>query len=162
MSTSRIVTINEILKKFKEFVESHKQLRDFGYGPTSDIGTSRQMEFPYLWVTHQSDSRINIENKTALPELKFTLLFMDQVINLENVRDAVGEDSDNGRDVISDCFQYLQDMVTEIEKSYGKYGIKILENVRVFPAFDETPDKVNGWAGEITLKLSYVNCDVLV
>lgn len=161
MATTRIVTINEVLNLMESFVDDHKMLRDFGYGPTSEISTSRQMEFPYLWVTHQSDSYINIENKTAIPALKFALIFADKINNSENVENAVGEGSDNGRDILSDCFQYLQDMITKIEKDYGKYGIKISESVRNYPVFDDTPDKVNGWVGELTLKLTYVNCDIL-
>lgn len=160
MPTTRIVTLNELLTLMKNFVTAHPQMRDFGYGPTSDIGTSRQMQFPYLWATHQSDSYIRIDNKTAIPELKIVLLFMDQV-NDQNLTDgAAGEDSDNGQEIMSDTLQYLQDCVTEIEINWGQYGLKIAEDVRIFPAFDETTDKVNGWAAEVTFRMSYINCEI--
>lgn len=158
MSTTKIITINEIVNLFKGFVQSHGQLEDFGYGPTSEISTSRMMKFPYLWLTHQSDSYIKIANKTSIPELKFVVLFMDQVndqVNLDNVN---GLASNNGQEIISDTFQYLQDCISTITKDWGQYGIMVSEDVRCFPTFDQTTDKVNGWAGEVTLKLSYVNC----
>ena len=158
MATTRIVTLNEVLGYMKAFQESHGMLNDFGYGSTSEIGTSRQMSFPYMWVSHQSDSYIRVLNKTSLPELKFLVFFMDQINIQENFEDTNGENSDNGQEVMSDMFQCVQDLVMEIEKSWGVYGIKISEDVRFFPGFDETQDAVNGWVCEITLKLSYVNC----
>jgi hypothetical protein len=160
MPTTRIVTLNEILQLMQNFVDAHPQLKDFGYGPTSEIGTSRGMKFPYLWATHQSDSYIRIGNKTAIPELKVVLLFMDQVNDQANVNDAVGENSDNGQEIMSDTLQYLQDCITEIQINWGQYGVLIIEDVRTFPAFDETTDKVNGWAAEVTFKMTYINCEV--
>ena len=50
MATTNIITINQLIKLFNDFSDSHLQLKDFGYGPTSEIGTTRQMNFPYLWV----------------------------------------------------------------------------------------------------------------
>jgi len=159
MATTRIVSINEILGYFKTFQEAHAQLTDFGYGPTSDIGTSVQMDFAYLWVTHQSDSYIKIStNKTQIPELKFVLLFMDQVNIQENFEGVNGENSNNGQEIISDMFQVLQDCLADIISNWGTYGIMIAEDVRVYPAFDETNDAVNGWAAEVTFKLSHINC----
>ena len=160
MATTRIVTLNEILDLFKAFADAHPQLRSFGYGPTSDIGTTKQMKFPYLWASHQSDSYIKIGNKTSIPELKIVLIFMDQINIQKNVEDAIGEDSDNGQEIMSDMLQVLQDCVVEIQNNYGQYGIMISEDVRVYPAFDETTDKANGWVGEFTLKLRQFNCEI--
>lgn len=159
MPTTRIVTFNELLNLCDDFVASSPMVKDFDYGPTSEIGTSRQMRFPYIWATHQTDSYIRIENKTGIPELKILFLFMDQ-LNDQNITEGNGEGSNNGRDIMSDMFQLAQDFVTNIEKNWGKLGIKISEDVRIFPAFDETPDKVNGWGAEITLKLKYINCQL--
>jgi hypothetical protein len=157
---TRIVTLNEVLDLFQQFVDAHPQLRDFGYGQTSDIGTTKQMQFPYLWASHQSDSYIRVINKTAIPELKILLLFMDQVNDQKNVNDAVGQNSNNGQEVMSDMLQVLQDCITHIEVNWGAFGIKIVEDVRCYPGFDETTDKVNGWVGELTLKLTYYNCEI--
>lgn len=159
MPTTRIVTINEIIGHFNTFKDGHPQLNDMGYGPTSEIGVSRQMEFPYLWITHQSDSFIKIStNKTQIPELKFVMLFMDQVNDEVNTDNVNGEDSNNGQEVLSDMFQVMQDCVGNIISNWGQYGIMITEDVRTFPAFDETTDRVNGWAAEITFTLSHINC----
>jgi len=155
---TRIVTLNEILDLFQQFVDGHPQLRDFGYGPTSDIGTTKQMEFPFMWASHQSDSYIRIGNKTSIPELKIILIFMDQVNIQANVNDAVGQNSNNGQEIMSDMLQVLQDCVVDIQLNYGQYGIMMSEDVRIYPAFDETTDKTNGWVGEFTLKLTQFNC----
>jgi hypothetical protein len=160
MATTQIVTINQILGYFEDFVNTHEQLKSFGYGPTSEVGVSKQMTFPYMWVSHQSDSYIRITNKTQIPELKFVLLFMDQVNIQSNYQNINGQDSNNGQEVISDTFQYLQDCITEMNTNWTSRGIMIAEDVRVYPAFDETPDKVNGWVGEVTLKLTHVNCSI--
>ena len=160
MATTRIVTLNEVLNLCENFVSSHPMISDFGYGPTSEIGTSRQMKFPYIWATHQTDSYIRVANKTAIPELNLMFLFMDQINNQNNTDDNVGEGSDNGTDIMSDMFQLLQDFVIEIETNWGQYGIMITEDVRALATFDETTDKVNGWAGEFSLKLSYTNCEI--
>ena len=55
---SKIITLNQLIQMFNDFSTDHLQLNDFGYGPTSDIGTSKNMSFPYLWVTHSQASSI--------------------------------------------------------------------------------------------------------
>lgn len=160
MSVTRIVTLNEIIQLFEDFVSAHGQLTDFGYGPASDIGTSKQMTFPYMWVSHQSDSYIRVSNKTAIPELKLLLFFMDQNNDQVNFEDTNGENSTNGQEIMSDTLQMLQDCISYISANWGVSGIMISEDVRIFPGFDETQDSVNGWVGEITLKLSHINCTI--
>lgn len=157
---TKIVTLNELLDLIKTFQQDHPMLNGFGYGPTSEIGTSKKMEFPYLWVTHQSDSYLRVSNKTIIPDLKIVVLFMDQVNNQENVHSINGQDSNNGQEIMSDTFQYMQDLALYIDKNLGAYGIKISEDIRIYPAFDQTTDIVNGWAGEFTLRLTYYNCTI--
>lgn len=157
MPTTSIVTLNQILDLCESFVSAHPMLDDFGYGSTADIGTSRAMRFPYMWASHQSDSYIRILNKTAIPELKILFFFMDKVNDMKNIKNRNGEESNNGQEVMSDCLQYAQDFVNEVVANWGAYGISISEDVRIFPGFDETTDKVNGWVAEVTMKLKYVN-----
>jgi len=153
-----IVTLNQIIDLCRAFVASHPNLNDFGYGQTSDIGTTRQMRFPYMWAGHQSDSYIRIGTNNAIPELKFLFFFMDK-INDQTGLNQNGEASNNGQDIMSDCLQYAQDFVNEVLATWGSKGIKISEDVRVFPGFDETTDKVNGWIIEVTFKLKYINSE---
>ena len=154
-----IVTLNEVIKLMSNFVEGHPQLNDFGYGMTSEIGTSKQMTFPYLWATHDTDSNMGIStNKTITPELSFTLLFVDQLNQQGNYEDINGENSDNGQEILSDCFQYAQDFLATSVGYWSQYGISLNEDASAFPIQDETDDKVNGWGLRITLNLKYYNC----
>ena len=156
-------TLNQIIELFEEFATAHPQINDFGYGATSDIGQTKQMEFPYLWLSHQSDSVIKVNNKTQTPEMRFYCLFMDKVSEQPQTNDSNGFDSNNGQEILSDEFQKLQDLIAVIATEWRTKGITINEDVRCFPAIDETTDKVNGFVGEITLRFTYNNssCSVI-
>ena len=154
-----IISLNQIIKLFSDFVEAHPQLNDFGFGSTSEIGTSRQMEFPYCWVTFEQDSNLEISpNKSITPEMSFTILMVDQLNQQTNYQDINGENSDNGQEVLSDAFQYGQDLINDMVSYWSQYGISIPSDVSVYPILDETDDKVNGWAFRVSVKLKYFNC----
>jgi hypothetical protein len=161
MAQTTIITINQLMSMFKTFSDNHLQLNDFGYGPTSEIGTSRQMEFPYLWITHRTNSRIEVTNKTIVPELLFTFIIVDQINNQTNYLDENGLDSDNGQEIISDTFQISQDLILYIMTQMNQYGVMLSEDSITMEAmFDETDDKVYGWLLEPTLKLMHINCAI--
>jgi hypothetical protein len=163
MPTPNIITLNQLLKLMKDFSIAHPQLNDFGFGMTSDIGTTRQMDFGYMWVTFENDSIFEISpNKSIIPQMNFTILFVDKINDQKNDNDAVGEDSNNGQEVLSDMFLVAQDFVTEIVASWSQYGVLIEGDVSAFPLQDETDDKANGWGIRMALKLKYVNCDIPV
>jgi hypothetical protein len=161
MAQTTIITINQLMSMFKTFSDNHLQLNDFGYGPTSEIGTSRQMEFPYLWITHRTSSRLEVTNKTIVPELLFTFIIVDQINNQSNYLDENGLDSDNGQEIISDTFQISQDLVLYIMTQMNQYGVMLSEDsISMEAMFDETDDKVYGWLLEPTLKLMHINCAI--
>jgi hypothetical protein len=153
-----IISLNQIINLFSSFAEQHFFIKDFGYGPTSDIGTSRQMEFPYLWLSLDQQSSISVVNKTAVPRYGITILLMDKINIQQNYLDINGVNSDNSQEILSDTLQCLQDLITEIEVNWGNYGLKIDGDVSCFPAIDETPDKVCGWVGQFPLKVKHSNC----
>ena len=153
-----IISLNQIINLFSDFADRHYFIKDFGYGPTSDIGTSRQMEFPYLWLSLDQNSTIVVQNKTAIPQYGITVLFMDKINIQKNYLDINGVNSDNSQEVLSDMLQLLQDMITEIEVDWGNYGLRIEGSVNCFPGVDETQDKVNGWVGQFTLRVKHSNC----
>jgi len=154
-----IVTINQIIKMFSDFSDAHLQVNDFGYGPTSEIGTSRQMEFPYIWTTHRTGSVINTTNKTLIPELTFTFIVVDQINDQSNYLDINGVNSDNQQEILSDTFQISQDLITYISTSLGRYGVMLTEDsITIEPLFDETQDKVTGWIMDVNLKIKHSNC----
>lgn len=153
-----IISLNQIINLFSSFSQQHFFLQDFGYGPTSDIGTSRQMKFPYLWLSLDQNSTISIVNKTAIPTYGITVLLMDKINIQKNYLDINGVNSDNSQEVLSDTLQCLQDLITEIQVNFGNYGLFINGDVSCFPAVDETPDKVCGWVGQFPLKVKHSNC----
>lgn len=152
---SQITTLNQLIDKFKTFAELHPQINDFGFGPTSEIGTTKPMKFPYLWTSFQTDSTIRVSNNTFTPELRFYFLFMDQISDGGITPIINGEDSDNGQEILSDTFQYLQDFINYLTVSLRNERIKISEDIRCFPAEDDTKDIVNGWVAEIVLRIEH-------
>lgn len=152
----QIVTINNINDLMKGFADNHMFLQDYGIGQTSEIGVSRQLQFPYLWVTFGDNTQIEVANKTAIPGLDLTIIVADQT----NIQET--GDNFNVLDNLSDCFQIQQDLVTTITSEWGKWGIQISENPKLYPVIDETQDAVNGWAMSLRLKLTHHNCTVPV
>ena len=158
MSVVNIISLNQIINLFSSFAQQHFFINDFGYGATSEIGTSKQMKFPYLWLTLDQQSTISITNKTAVPTYGITVLLMDKINIQSNYLEINGVDSDNSQEVLSDTLQTLQDLITEIEVNWGNYGLKIDGDISCFPGVDETPDKVCGWVGQFPLKVKHSNC----
>lgn len=159
-----IITLNQLISWFQSFQERHFFLQDFGFGEPYDIGTSRQMKFPYMWMTLNDDSVIPVasNNKTAIPEISFSVLFMDKINDQPNYLDTNGFPSDNSQEILSDCFQYLQDLITEIQSHWQPYGVLFSQDVSWFPVIDETQDKATGINGRIVLRLKQVNCIIPV
>lgn len=153
-----IISLNQMVDLFSGFADRHYFLNDFGFGPTSEIGTSRQMDFPYMWVSLNENSLINPQNRTAIPELSFSVLFMDKTNIQSNYLEINGDNSDNIQEILSDMLQVLQDFITEVQVDWGNYGIIFQDVINCFPATDETQDKVNGWVGQFSFKLKHSNC----
>jgi hypothetical protein len=164
MATPNIITLNQLISWFQSFQQRHYFLKDFGFGEPYDIGTSRQMNFPYMWVTMNEDSVIPVasNNKTAIPELSFSILFMDKINDQENYLDQNGFQSNNSQEILSDCIQYVQDLVTEIQSYWSQYGVLFSQDVSFFPVVDETQDKSTGINARIVLRLKQVNCIIPV
>tara|TARA_R110001606_G_scaffold342302_1_gene490756 strand:- start:269 stop:772 length:504 start_codon:yes stop_codon:yes gene_type:complete len=156
---TKIITMNELIKKFSDFSDNHQQLKDFGYGPTSDIGVSRKMSFPYLWVTHRSPSSIAVSNKSQIPEMNLTFIVVDQINYQKNYLEENGLDSDNQQEIISDCLMIVQDLINYISSELRFQGVKLMDdNISIEPTFDDTDDRVTGWVADIPMKLIYFNC----
>lgn len=160
MAQPYIITLNQLIAQFRLFSQNHIQLNDFGYGMTSDIGTTRQMEMPYMWVTHEQDSSYVIANKVIEPQINLTFLFVDKINNQRNFSNRVGEDSNNGQEVISDMELIARDFLTYVNNSLGQYGISFASDASGTVIQDETDDKVNGWMLRLSFKLKFTNCEI--
>lgn len=160
MAATFIITFNQLMKLFNQFQQAHPQLNDFGYGPTYDIGTSRVMEFPYMWITHEIDSTIQVVNSVIQPFENLTIIFADKLNEQKNILKTNGENSNNGQEIISDMKTVALDLVTEIVKNWGQYGVMIDGDVSTYVVSDETDDKVNGVGIRISLKEKHVMCQI--
>jgi len=160
MPTTSIISLNQLINWFQLFQQNHYFLKDFGFGEPYDIGTSRQMTFPYMWVTMNEDSSIatGSNNKSAIPDISFSIMFMDKINIQENYLDTNGFPSDNSQEILSDTLQCLQDLVTMIQQNWGQYGVLISQDVSFYPAVDETQDKSTGVVGRFVLRTRQVNC----
>jgi hypothetical protein len=155
-----IVSLNQLVRWFEAFADNHFFLKDFGFGEPYDIGTTRQMEFPYMWLTLDDTSVIatGTNVKSAIPDFAFRVFFMDKINIQENYLDANGFQSDNSVEILSDTIQYLQDLTTYIQQNWGTYGVLISSDITFGPVIDETQDKSTGVSASITLRTRQVNC----
>jgi hypothetical protein len=160
MATTSIITLNQLIKWFQLFQQNHDFLKDFGFGESYDIGTSRQMTFPYMWVTLNDDNNIATGSniKSAIPDISFSILMMDKINIQENYLDTNGFPSNNSQEILSDTLQYVQDLITWIQQEWGQYGVLISQDVNFYPVIDETPDKSTGMLARIVLRTRQVNC----
>jgi hypothetical protein len=145
------------MKLFKQFQATHPTLKDFGFGPTYMIGETKQMLFPFMWTSLRPSS-ISLLNKTAIPTLSLTILFVDKLNDQENTYGVNGEDSNNGLEVLSDCFQIAQDFILYLGRELNIYGISLINDASLEPVEDESDDKLNGFALNIDLRLKHNNC----
>lgn len=154
-----IISYNQLIQMFKDFATAHPFLNDFGNGPTSEISTTRQMKFPYLWITHRNASDIVIQNKTQIPEMVLTFIIVDQINDQLVINDINGDNTDNQQEILSDTFQILQDLVDYISTQLGQFGVGLTEQtVSADPVYDETTDRATGWVSDIRLRLKHSNC----
>ena len=160
MSITSIISLNQLITWFEDFQENHYFLKDFGFGEPYDIGTSRQMNFPYMWVTMNEDSNIQTasNNKSAIPDISFSIMFMDKINNQPNYLDTNGFQSDNSQEILSDTLQCVQDLIVHIQQNWQQYGVLISQDVSFYPAVDETTDKATGVVARFVLRTRQVNC----
>jgi hypothetical protein len=161
MATNYIISLNQIVKLMNDFSDASLFLNDFGFGHTSDIGTSVQMTFPYMWVTPQPSTIGNI-NKTTIPSYNFSIIFADRINDEPNNNNTNGENSNNGQEILSDMFQVAQDFITYANSNWNVYGVILEDSITITPTMDATDDKVNGWVLDIVLKTKFINCEIAI
>lgn len=154
-----IISINKLISIFRSWSEYKTPfLNDFGYGNIYDFGTSRQLNYPVMWVDHQSDNKISISNRSIQPTYSFIIMFLDQINNQTNYNTDNGNSSDNREHIMSDMFQIAQDLVNDIVIDFTKIGVSIQGDVVLTKVEDDTTDKVCGWAMSIDLSIKHISC----
>jgi hypothetical protein len=155
---SNITTLNQIISWFRQYSEQHPLLRDFGYGATDMIGSTKAMQFPYLWIASTNNNPITISNHVVQPEFEFLVMVVDALSDQTQTDPDNGYIATNEQDVLSDTYQIVQDFVAWLNTSWRPTGITIDANLNAQPVTDTTPDRVSGWAITITMKVPYRTC----
>jgi hypothetical protein len=142
MATNTL-SLNKIINIFRDFSIRHEQINDFFYGPTYNIGASRQLKFPYLAVENTQSTTVGTINGYKELQYTFTLYVMDKI----NFGDL------NYDQVMSDCHFILDTLIQEITQTryYVDNNLNIIGDIVMNPVLEATDDNVNGWSCEITL-----------
>lgn len=147
------VSINKIVSIFQDLSIRQEMVNDFGYGPAYNIGTSREMNFPYIWVENGTGTTQRSDNGFKTNLYTFTIYCMDKI--------NFGEDNYN--EIISDTHYILDTMVQEISqhKYYVDMNLSIDGDIQFTPVIEATDDNVNGWQIDITIKqpIRYTYCN---
>ena len=139
---------NEIVDRFKEIVQDHKMLQDFGYGQISDIKTRSEggaeeqgTDYPYLFLnpgTHQRDQQTITYN--------FNMIIMDMARGEEE------DDYQNFLNIQSDCIQYCDDVIARLYYYY-KDQPEISFNITYTPFYERFQDQLAGATAVISIEV---------
>lgn len=152
-----ILKLKDIIDIFKDFADKHKEINDFGWGMTYDIGTTFNMKMPYMWVTHRAPNRIIVAGKSAQTKLfNFSIIIADKINIQKNILATNGFLSDNSGDILNKTDLITHDLIAYLQHTLT--GAHISEDVSIELIYDETDDKVAGWLLDITIKAVYKNC----
>jgi hypothetical protein len=154
---------NEIISKFYTLALTDPRVNGFGYGPLYDL-QSINIQYPYCWIVNEDAHTINYSdlNGYRSVEYSFTIRIGDKVNNQPNVYNAIGQNSNNGLEIINDTFLILLDMINVIsENSIGLFDdIQLIDNINPEPFFNEDNGDVNGHQAEVILRVKITNpCD---
>ena len=150
---SNTPSLQKIISIFKDLAIRHEMVTDFGNGPSYNIGASRSMLFPYIWVENTQSETIKSLNGYKETVYTFTIYCLDKI----NMGD------DNYDQIISDTHYILDTIIQEMSqhKYYVDMGLSIEGNVVMQPVLEATDDSVNGWQAEISIKVPvrYTYCN---
>lgn len=155
-----MITINQVLNKFKSIAQTDPRINAFGTGQRYDILADIHY-YPYFWVVSDlaHDLPFSDVNKYRAVEYNFVLRVADKNNNQKNTYHAVGLNSNNGQDILSDCFTIITDIINCIsEDSLGLFvGLSLIDDISVEPFYNEDSGDVNGFEAQITLRVKNEN-----
>ena len=150
---SNTSSLQKIISIFKDLSLRHEMVADWGYGPTYNIGASRQMRFPYIWVENTQSETIKSINGYKENLYGFTIFCLDKI----------NKGDDNYDQIISDTHYILDTIIQEIaqHKYYVDMNLSIDGNIIFQPVVEATDDNSNGWQADITIKvpIRYTYCN---
>jgi hypothetical protein len=150
------VSINVLMNKLYKIANQHPQLEGFGFGPLYDL-SSADIQYPYMWILNDDSHTIGYgdSNKYSSVEYNFEIRIGDKVNDQPNVYSAIGSNSNNSLEVISDTFQILLDVINAVSNNSTNdfLNIGMVDDISVQPFFHEDAGNVNGHSALITLRV---------
>ncbi len=139
---------NEIVNRFKNIVEDHKMLVDFGYGQISDIKTRSEgggeeegADYPYLFLnpgTHQRNQR--------------SITYSFNMIIMDMAREEESSEYQNFLNIQSDCIQYCDDVIARLYYHY-KDQPEVSFDVSYTPFYERFQDELAGATATINIEV---------
>lgn len=155
-------SIIQIVDIFRDLSDYHKQINDFGYGPEYEISRRRNMNYPFMWISF--DNSTNIEktpNGYSIVDYNITVRVFDKLNNGLaddiNIDEDMGEESNNGLELTSDCSSILMDIIQLLSSHpmYNKMGLSLENDISISYEYDSYDDGDNGAVADLTIRTMY-------
>lgn len=132
-------TRNQIAAFFHSFRVAHYQLKDDGYGDFPEVGQSRGMNYPIIWVNPQP---VTIDGNEFSHE--YVIAIADRVLS----------DESNELEVESDTFQIGQDLLAFLDDQ-SDHDWEIETDGQLVPFTEKWKDDVAGWLLTVSIKTNF-------
>lgn len=150
-------TYRKFINLMKEYAELHPQINDFGYGNINDISKDSAMKYPYLWISENNTSTIEVVNRNVMPQVTFSFNLADKINETETSNGDRSEMGFNGLDVTSNLLSILLDFVGKlVDDNTINYEIVGISH---YPAYDIKEDGVNVRVADITIRFRQSWCN---
>lgn len=148
------LTINQLVSIFRDLALRHDMINDFGFGPSYNIGASRPMRFPYLWVEQGQAQVLKSLNGYKENIYAFQIYCMDKI----------NKGDDNYDEIISDTKFILDSIISDMSqhKYYIDLNLSLYQDIVMEVVVEATDDNVNGWIANVSIKnpVRYTPCNV--
>jgi hypothetical protein len=142
-----MITFNNIVSKFEEFVENHYFLKTFSYGSPADVDLDKFEQYPLLHLVYTGGDYNSPKAKTYNLEVYILSLPPSEA-------DKVGYQKEN----ISDAEQVAEDILADIQNGGNifQFGYKYdLVNASVTPLEEENSNALAGCLLDLSIVVPY-------
>ena len=141
-------SLNQLIKIFSDFADSHFQINSFGFGEVFEANGNPKVtgNTPTLWVF-----------PTQATPLENTTIYSFDV----RCWDLVTKGEENENDVLSDCQQTLFDFIQFI-KHNEIFDINVSGDPSLTPFTEQLADDVTGWECSIDIEVNSINSDCMI
>ena len=141
-------TLNQLISIFRDLALRSEMINDFGFQQQEEIGTDRNVKFPYLNVEPTGSTFIQNEN----------YLYQRMVYSFDiSLMDRIDKSENNWEELLSDCHYTLATLISEISKHpyYKDLQLKLSGDINLQPAMEVRNEYVNGWMASIDIEVPF-------